>query len=131
MKSPTANKYKNEQISKIRKKYGGFYAFSDKQFEEARDKKVEKYVHITAGLFAPKEHADQLVFEMSEAIEKAIEIDKAENSERAIVEFELKNHEAHISRSVEATADALKGYDIDTEFIREVYNDLYKHRPFD
>lgn len=86
---------KDEKISKVLDDNQAFFAFSTKQFEEAKKPDI-KYVSMGAGLICPKENARKLNTELNEAIKldrkeakeklearaKALKIDKLPRAER-------------------------------------------------
>lgn len=110
MKSIIEIKKEREQaIEKLLKECGVFWAFSNAQFEENKTplKDGEKYVDIGAGGFMPSGNKDKYIDGMlaiGEAFEKAI----ADNKQReAYILYELNNHEAFYTCSIDSTLNAL------------------------
>ena len=89
------SQYTEEPISKMLATYGAFFAFSNEQFEKAKDPALtpKDYCHIMLGMYAPKIHADALVAEYSQICKDGIEQDIKENGFHNIILRELNNHE--------------------------------------
>jgi len=107
-------------------KNGAFFAFSNSQLNE---KKVDgiTYVNIGAGLICPKDNADNLVEELTEAHDLGIKADLAENSVRDIIWRELANYETHISGDFSDAVDSLKDYGISEEQIAQEFKPHMQH----
>lgn len=99
----------DNKSSELFAKHGAFFAFSNKQFDEAKKEGI-KYVSLGAGLIAPKDNAKQLVEEWdrlhNESIKQQVEIMGAD----AIIEYEYFNHETQITCDVSALIDVLESY---------------------
>lgn len=121
----TLNDYADKAVSSALKKFGGFFAFSDKQFEEAKDPNLKRsdYCKDGSGLIAPKKNMKALVEAINKAYDDGIKIDLAENGKKAIIKRELYNHEAFYTYSTEDTAQALKAYGITPEEVSEVFKE--------
>lgn len=106
-------KYLQEYIEEAQtqafNKAGAFFAFSNKQFDEAKKEGI-KYVSMGAGLICPKENADTLAKELDEGYKLGIAQDIAENGREAIVKRELNNHEAYYTGDTTSTIEALSEY---------------------
>ena len=103
------NDYTQDAISKVMDDNGGFFAFSDSQFDENKKEGVT-YCHLYGGLIAPKESANTIIFALDEATQRGIKQDVKENGIKAIIWRELANYESQISRTCEDTIDALSDY---------------------
>lgn len=112
--------YIQEAQSKLFDDSGAFFAFSTDQFNEAKKDGV-KYVHLGAGLIAPKENAKSLAVGLKEIAKRGIAQDIAENGKEAIIERELANHEAYYTGDTFTTIDALEDYGFTTDEINEVF----------
>lgn len=112
--------YTEQGITDLLEKYGGFFAFSDKQFDAKKKEGIE-YVGCGHGLICPKENAKALVAGLIENGDKAVQQDIAENGKEKIIERELYNHEAFYTGEIDQTADALKIYGFSENDIRLVY----------
>jgi len=113
---------KENSISELLKTCSVFFAFSEQQFKENKTplQEGEKYCSIGAGGYCPKSKAKQLA-DGFEAIDKAYkEAIKANKAREANILYELQNHEAFYTGSIEATLDAL-GEDYTKEEVTAVY----------
>ena len=120
--------YIDENITKLLKQYGAFFAFSDKQFLEAKDKNKlnTDYTDLGSGLVCLKENAKKLIDEMDNCIKKGIEQDIAENGEDAIIKRELYNYEAFYTGDITSTKEALKDYNFTDNNIKNTFLQLAK-----
>ena len=117
--------YIEDGMSALLEEHGAFYAFSNKQFDEAAKEGV-KYTNMGNGLICPKENADKLFKGLEENLDKGIKQDIEENGLEAIIRRELYNHEAFYTYSVTSTVEALELYeDISKEDIIRVFNKEY------
>jgi hypothetical protein len=102
-------------------KYGAFFAFSNKQFDEQKKEGI-KYVSIPGGLICPKENALALIRELNTIQDQGIKEDIEENGKEGIIKRELDNHEAYYTGDIEGTVDALTAYkNITLEDIQKVF----------
>lgn len=118
--------YSQEGITNLLNELGGFYAFSDAQYNEAKKEGVE-YVSLGMGLICPKENAKALQEGLIEVSKNAIQQDLKENGKVNIIKRELSNHEAYYTGDISDTYYALKCYDITEAEILEVYNEEKKN----
>ena len=88
---------------------GSFFAFSMKQFDEAKKDGV-KYTNCGAGLICDSRHVQQLVDGLDEIQKYAIKQDLQENGKEAIILRELNNYESYYTGDVENAWDELKQY---------------------
>ena len=114
------NNYTEEATTNALNKAGGFFAFSDEQFNRQKKENV-KYVSMGMGLICPKETAKQLMEDLQNIIQEGIKTDLKENTKRGVVVRELNNHEAFYTGSIEDTVDALGNYGITAKYIQAVY----------
>ena len=124
------NNYIDENITKLLKQYGAFFAFSDKQFLEAKDKNKlnTDYTDLGSGLVCLKENAKKLIDEMDNCIKKGIKQDIAENGEDAIIKRELYNYEAFYTGDITSTKEALKDYNFTDNNIKNIFLQLAKQQ---
>ncbi len=108
---------KQDRITIALKKHGGFFAFSNEQFDEQKKEGV-KYSSLGSGLIVPKVNADELIKDINTATDLNIEDDLTRNTKTEIILRELANHEAQITGSITDTVEALKGYDITREEVQ-------------
>jgi hypothetical protein len=113
--------YTQEATTALLNDCGAFFAFSDSQFNEAKQEGI-KYVSLGAGLICPKEHADSFIEKYSNIVDTAIETDKKENGIENIIKRELNNHEAFYTCDISTTVSVLSAYGVSTEQVRDVYN---------
>jgi hypothetical protein len=113
--------YTKESTTKALNKAEAFFAFSDKQFNEAKTDGIS-YISLGAGLLCPRKTAEQLTKDMDNAIKAGIKQDIKENGINGIIKRELYNYEAFYTGDIEATTEALDGYNITANQVMEVYN---------
>ena len=112
--------YTDQPISDLLNKYNGFFAFSTKQFEEAKKEGV-KYVNRGAGLIHEAGKSKEFDAELAKINADAIKQDLAENGKDGIIERELVNHEAYYTGEIEDTVEALEDYGITSEEVLKVF----------
>ncbi|MCP3921309.1 MAG: hypothetical protein GY714_01860 [Desulfobacterales bacterium] len=110
--------YIEEAQTKLFNDMGAFFAFSNSQLEEKREKDVI-YVSCGAGLIAPKCNAKELMDGLNKIAEQGIEQDIKENGIKAIIERELNNHECYYTGDIEDCVDKLADYPITQQQIAE------------
>ena len=118
--------YSQQGITNLLSTLGGFYAFSDAQYNEGKKEGVE-YVSLGMGLICPKENAKALQEGLIEVSKNAIQQDLKENGKVNIINRELSNHEAYYTGDISDTYYALKCYGITEAEILEVYNEERKN----
>lgn len=106
-------------------KYGAFFAFSNKQFNEQKQDNV-KYVSISAGLIAPKENVTQLITELNKLSKNDAEQDIADNGIKKIIHRELANYECQISGEYDCVVDLLAGHGITQKQIAAEWPEFYQ-----
>jgi len=101
----------------LNKKYGAFFAFSTKQFEEAQVDGV-KYANAGGGLVIPTDNVAAFVEAQKNMIaeHKQYVLDNYTVSE--IVQYELGNHEAGYTGEIEDTVDAVACFGITAEQVQ-------------
>jgi len=114
-----------QQQTALFERYGAFFAFGNKQFDEQKEDGV-KYVDLGAGLIAPKETYKDLIEDLNNIHKCGIAQDITENGKTAIIERELANHEAGYTYSIDDTVTALEGYGITTAEVQAVFNNWIK-----
>ena len=116
--------YMNDKQTEVFNKYGAFFAFSNKQFEEKKKDGVE-YNNLGSGMIAPIENA-MLIIEALECIYKeSILLDIKENGIPAIIHRELGNHECQITNDIDEVTEALKDYGITEKQIQNEWDLFY------
>ena len=109
--------YIEEAQTKAFKEAGAFFAFSNKQFNEAKQDGVE-YCSMGAGLICPKDNAEKLDNNLMRIVAEGIKADLAENGRKGVIHRELGNHEYCITHDITDTVEKLKDYGITPEEIR-------------
>jgi hypothetical protein len=90
-------------------KFGAFFAFGNKQFEEKRKPDVQ-YVSMGAGLICPKESAKLLADALENIYQEAIKADVEENGAEKIIEREYFNHETQLTGDTYTMMGAISGH---------------------
>ena len=119
-------KKRDDRISEVIKRHGGFFAFGNKQFHEQRKEGVV-YVSMGLGLIAPKGTHIQLGKDLAEVSKDNIIFDLETNGKKKIIHRELANHEAQITISIDNTCDALEGYGITREEVQAEFSVYMDH----
>lgn len=104
---------------------GAFFAFSDKQFNEAKKEGIN-YVSVGMGLIVPSQHANNLVERLAIIQEQGIAQDIAENGKEAIIRRELFNHECFYTNDICDCVEALKEYGYSYDDIYQVFNHILR-----
>lgn len=89
----TIKKKFDDELTLIYQKYGAFFAFSDKQFEEQRNPKVEKYCTINYGLICPLGNEKDLSNEMDQLFSKKMDYTVEKLGAKRIIENSFFEHE--------------------------------------
>lgn len=106
---------------------GAFFAFSQKQFDEAKKEGVV-YVNGPMGIICPKDTIKQLMINLEKIVDEGIAEDIKENGLNMIIRRELNNHEAYYTQDIASTVEALGGYPVTEEEIRAVFRNK-NHEP--
>jgi len=101
--------YMNQAQTEAFNKFGAFFAFGSKQFEE-KCKPGVRYVDMGAGLVCPKESAKLLNDALENIYQQAIKADVSENGAAKIVEREYFNHETQLTGDTFTMMEALSGH---------------------
>lgn len=112
--------YINQSTTELLNKYGVFFAFSNKQFDEQKqDGKI--YVQLPSGALCPKENVTSFLKEYNLIIDQGIAQDLKENGRENIIKRELCNHECSYTGDIQPCVDALESYGITVEEIEAVF----------
>ncbi len=119
---------KQEDYDKLFSTLGVFWAFSNKQFDEGLAKikptmaEGEKLVAIGAGGYIPKHNVEVLI-NGTKAIDDTFKAQIKEVKARTEhILYELNNHEAFYTGTIESTLEAL-GEDYTSEEVQAIYKD--------
>lgn len=112
--------------TKCFEKYGVFFAYSKKQFDDGVLKikldAGEKVVNVISGAYCKSSVADDFIAEL-EAIFEQNKKDMLEKvGVETIIKYELENHESYYTGSIDSACDALADLDItDRALISKIY----------
>jgi len=101
-------------------KYGAFFAFGQKQFDEKAVEGV-KYVQTGSGMIVPKENVQILMDELERIYNEAVAQDIAENGIDEIIRRELGNHECYYTGNIDDAVEALTAYEITREQVKAIF----------
>ena len=119
--------YTEKPTSELIKNNGGFFAFSNKQFEESKQDGV-KYVRLYSGLIAPKENVKAIMKGIDDINKYGVEQDMKDHTIRQIVFRECGNYELQYSYDgLKEITDTLADYPIKQEDIKKYYNQFIQH----
>ena len=115
------SEYTNEPISQALEEFGGFFAFSNDQFQENAKEGV-KYCRVgRSGLIAPKENARALVSRMTEIYKEARAKDIEDHGLEGVIKRELSNYECYYTGDPTEAIEALEPYGITEEQVWEIF----------
>lgn len=101
-------------------KYGAFFAFGQKQFDEKAVQGV-KYVQTGSGMIVPKENVQTLMDESERIYNEAVAQDISENGIDAIISRELGNHECYYTGNIDDAVGTLTAYGITREQVKAIF----------
>lgn len=115
-------KLREAKRSQLLKDKGVFSAFSDKQFEENKTPLSEgdQYLALGSGMYIPLSNFESFQVEGKAIIDWFNETVSKGKIRRAYISYELSNHEAYYSGSIDSTLDAL-GNGFTVQEVHEVY----------
>ena len=119
------NDYVEQAQTDLFKKCGSFFAFSGKQYNEAKKDGV-KYINMGSGFICPEENVEKIINELNDINKKGIAKDMAENGKKAIIHRELANHECQISGTITACVEKLEEYPITKKEIRTEWVEYFQ-----
>ena len=114
------NKLTNDAITETMNKYGAFFAFSQKQFDERKEAGVE-YVDLGAGLIGPKENVQKIADGLEAATKKGREKTLKEKTKKEIIWDAFANYECQIVGSPADAIDALAEYPFTEQEIKKEF----------
>lgn len=118
-----ANVKRHEDTEKLFKDLLVFWAFSKEQFKKNKTPLSEndKYVSIGAGGFIAKSNVDKLIDGMKKINKEFKKAMKDKKARIEYIKYELNNHEAYYTRSIDSTMEAL-GEDFTREEVLSVFD---------
>jgi hypothetical protein len=123
------NKHFDSEFTKLLEKYNGFFAFSTKQFDEAK-KEGHKYISLDGGLLLGRPIDSELTgqqwadkfFEELEVINKeSARLDIEEYGLQRVIQYELDNHETSYTGDITRAFEALEKYGVTIDQVRDVF----------
>ena len=108
-----------KEMSAVFEKYGIFWAFNQKQYDESAKEGVT-YVRMPAGELCPKEHAKAYVEEACEIINNGVKRQVEEQGAEAIIRDEFFNHECQITMDISSMKEAIATH---IELFPELFTD--------
>jgi len=108
------------RITEICEKYGAFFAFGQKQFDEQSVEGVE-YTRISCGLIVPKKDAQICSDALSDASKAHKKYIIENNTPSEIIQHELNNHEAGYTGEIDDTVDAVACFDITRKQVEDEF----------
>lgn len=103
----TLNEYQENKMTELFNRFGIFFAFSTKQFEESKKQGVE-YVSLGMGMIVPKENVkpymeqfQQLCKELENKYQEQVPLED-------YISYQLSNHEAFYTYDIEPTLEAVR-----------------------
>ena len=118
--------YQENAQTRLFNKTGAFFAFSNKQFDEAKKEGI-KYVSMGAGLICPEPYVKEMIETLDSIYRGAIKKDLKENGKEAIIKRELYNYECFYTGNISTAVENLDPYGFTEEEIRVIYNNEYQH----
>ena len=112
----------DDLLTEVFKKYGAFFAFSEKQLEEQKKPGVKYSYSSKLNMFYNSATPGNIFKDMEAAVDKGIEIDKAQNDKEAIIIRELANYECFYTGNPEDAVERLKDYNYTPEEVIAVFN---------
>ncbi|HHY0497211.1 hypothetical protein JL857_20785 [Vibrio parahaemolyticus] len=117
--------YTNDKQTQAFDEAGAFFAFSQKQFSEAKKEGIE-YCSMGAGLICPVEKAKHLFDRLEQINKEGVAQDIAENGKQAIIRRELFNYECFYTGDICNCVEALEDYGYSYDDIYQVYSHICK-----
>lgn len=117
--------YTSEKLTQAFNEFGAFFAFSNKQFDEAKKEGV-KYSSMGAGLICPVGNEKKLYDRLEKITKEGIAQDIAENGKNAIIRRELFNHECFYTGEICDCVEKLEEYGYSYDDIYQVYSYICK-----
>ncbi len=119
----TPNVIRQNQVNQLLKDLGVFWAFSKEQFDENKTPLADgdKYVSIGMGGYMPASRVDDYINGMKAIRKQFKQAMKDKKARIEHIKWELSNHEAYYTHSIDSTVDAL-GEDFTREEVLAVFD---------
>jgi hypothetical protein len=122
-----SRKILDQNITDALNKHGGFFAFSNDQFEKSHNPKIKKYISLGTGLYAPDMTHKKLVDDINNAWVDHVKRDLKNNTVKDIIWRELANYECQIIDDISDCVDALNFYGITKNQIINEYQGYFDY----
>jgi len=107
------------KMTEMFNKHGVFFAFSDKQYNEAAVTGV-KYTQLGSGAIVPVSNANDFVEEFNTAAQDHAAYELKKYGKEHIIDYELGNHEYQLTGDISETLSALKNYGLTEDDVKKV-----------
>ena len=123
------NKHFDSEFTKLLEKYNGLFAFSTKQFDEAK-KEGYRYISLSGGLLLGRpedstmtgqEWADKFFEELEVITKESARLDLEEYGLQRVIQYELDNHETSYTGDITRAFEALEKYGVTIDQVRDVF----------
>ncbi len=126
--------YVEKAQSELFRRMGAFFAFSDDQFNEAKQENT-KYVPLgKSGLICPVENAQATIDGVESIQKEGIKLRLKDHSLSDLIQYELANYESQITMDPSEAFSALEDHGVTKEMMDKefkIYMDYcYKHDLF-
>jgi len=113
--------YTDKNYSKLWDDNGAFFAFSQKQFDDAKQDGVKYKLIGSINLFVPVDNVQKVLDGMEKVHTDGVAKDIEENGLENIVKRELYNHECFYLCSYENALDALSIYKVTEAVVEKIF----------
>ncbi|MFY2508853.1 DUF7659 family protein [Vibrio pectenicida] len=112
--------YTQDKLRTVFKDMGAFFAFSNRQFNEARQEGVE-YVALDAGLVVPKGNEQETLARLEQINKEAVSAFLKDHDKESIILDSLRNYECFYTGDISDCVDEMKGFNITEQEVMEVF----------
>ncbi|GLT20497.1 hypothetical protein GCM10007938_42820 [Vibrio zhanjiangensis] len=112
--------YMQDKTRALFKDMGAFFAFSHRQFDEARQEGVE-YVALHAGLMVPKGNEQETLARLERIKYDAVSDYLKDRDKESVILDSLRNHECFYTRDISDCVDEMKDFNITKQEVLEVF----------
>jgi len=112
--------YTQDKIRTVFKDMGAFFAFSNRQFNEARQEGVE-YVALDAGLVVPKGNVKDTLERLEQINKEAVSAFLQDHDKDSIILYELRNHECFYTGNIDDCVDKVANFNITEQEVMAVF----------
>lgn len=115
----------NDLQTKLFNTTGAFFAFSNKQFEEAQKEGVI-YCDMGAGLICPKANAKALADGLESINKQKIAYELENNTIAELINDSLGNYETQLTGDISETVAVMADYGITEQQVKEQYSAYFQ-----